>query len=70
MATSKELKVGDKVTTIHGEKLTVLKLEKIPVKVKGEPTGEMIERFLAESGGTKCWFPTSKIKEPKGKETE
>lgn len=46
------IKVGDSVVTKHGETIVVL-------EIKVEKTGT---RYLAESGGTKCWFPAANIK--------
>lgn len=52
-----ELKSGDKVKTIHGEELEVIKVRKAPVKRLGNFVGVRSE-VLAESGGHKCWFPS------------
>ena len=61
------VKKGDKVTTIHGEKLTVLDVKMIPIVRNGQPTGKMMTMILAESGGHNTWFPVVKIKEEESK---
>ena len=60
-----KIKEGDKVTTIYGEELTVLETNATPEKKKGVATGKLQNLILAESGGTKCWFSTSKLKSNK-----
>lgn len=57
-------KKGDKVTTIHGEKLTVLDvrtLEDVTDKAVLVRKGQTL--ILAESGGHNCWFPESKLED-------
>lgn len=64
MTTLKQYKKGDEVETIHGETLTVLKVEEVPaVTKKGVALKEGHTRILAESGGHPTWFPLSRIKE-------
>lgn len=53
---------GDKVETVHGEKLTVKKVETRPVRRRGEYTGDTQTWILAKSGPTDVWFPASLIK--------
>lgn len=55
-------KVGDKVTTVHGEMLEILDVRTQQIKKHGKSTGESTTMILAESGGIKCWFPESKLK--------
>jgi hypothetical protein len=62
-----ELKKGDRVKTVHGEKLRVLDVKIVLVKRNGKATGKTEKRFLANSGGHKCWFPASESKKIKGK---
>lgn len=66
-----QIKEGDEVTTVHGEKLKVLAVEEIEVRkngkivievVDGKPVAKLQKRILAESGGHKCWFPTHMLK--------
>ncbi|QDT46194.1 hypothetical protein Pan258_02110 [Symmachiella dynata] len=66
MPETREFKEGQKVETVHGEKLTVKKVESIMLKKNGQPTGELQTRILAESGGKDCWFPSDLISEIKG----
>lgn len=47
-----EFKVGDELTTIHGEKIVVEKVE----------TDRHGLKVLAQSGDNKCWFPLARIK--------
>ena len=54
---------GQKVTTKHGEELTILDVQFLPLKKQGKPTGTMMEYFLAESGGHNTWFPITILKE-------
>ena len=63
-----DIKIGDNLTTIHGEKLKVLAVKKQEIKKHGEPTGKTTTMILAESGGVKCWFPQSRVKMAKKKE--
>lgn len=44
---------GQEVETVYGEKLTVIKVEAVILKKKGEPTGEVERRILARSGDQK-----------------
>lgn len=60
--TKTQVQVDDKVTTVHGEELTVLDVKTVPVKRNGQATGETMEMFLAESGGHKTWFPVTRIR--------
>ena len=54
---------GEKIETVHGEKLVVVRSETVPVKKNGQFTGEEQTRVLAENqAGQLCWFPVSKIK--------
>lgn len=53
---------GQKIETIHGEKLTVMKTELLLVKKNKKPTGEVQLRVMAESGGIPTWFPIHYIK--------
>ena len=61
MAQTSTPQVGDKVTTIHGEKLTVLEVKTIPVMRDRQLTGKFMIMILAESGGHKTWFPVTRI---------
>lgn len=55
-------KAGDKVETVHGEKLVVLQFDPgTPVTKKGVVLRKGTPRVLAESGGHRCWFPLSKL---------
>lgn len=66
----REFNVGDKIETVHGEKLTVLKVDHVLLKRAGVPTGEVEHRVLVQSGDQKdkkgelipTWLPFSKIK--------
>jgi hypothetical protein len=60
MAASKYEK-GDKVTTVHGEKLTILDVKTQPIKRKGNPTGKNATYVMAKSGGVNTWFPVSRL---------
>ena len=61
--TDRTFKAGDKVETVHGEKLVVLKFqEDHATKKKGVVIKEGVKRILAESGGHMTWFPIEKIK--------
>ena len=55
-----KVKKGDKVTTVFGEELEVLDVKTVPLKKQGVLTGKAEVKFLAESGGHKCWFNTWK----------
>lgn len=66
--------VGDKVTTKFGEELEVLDVKETPDVKKTSSTSKgkvtkIVKKgktmFLAESGGSKCWFPLSYLKEDK-----
>lgn len=57
-----KLKKGDKVETVHGEKLEVLEVKEELLKKNGVSTGETMEFFLAESGDNNVWIPASKVK--------
>ncbi len=60
---SKEISVGDKVTTIHGEKLTVLAVEQTEVVTKkGVVIDEPHTWIVAESGGHRTKFPLEFLK--------
>lgn len=59
-------KKGDKVTTVHGEKLTILDVQPRIVKKNGVPTGKTLTYVLAESGGSNCWFPETVLKVKRG----
>ena len=60
---TKQIKKGDKVETIYGEKLVVLDVETLPAITK---KGVVIQpekiRILAESGGHNTWFPVEKLR--------
>jgi len=59
----KKFKVGDNVETIHGEKLTVTKVEERDAVTKKGVVIQVGEQWLlAVSGGFPTWFPASKIK--------
>ena len=60
---TKDLKAGDKVTTIHGEKLTVIAVEQTEVVTKkGIVVAEPHTWIVAESGGHLTKFPIEMIK--------
>ena len=42
---------GQEVETVHGEKLTVIRVEAVILKRRGVPTGEVEMRIVAKSGG-------------------
>ena len=59
----KTYKAGDQVETIHGEKLTVIKIEKTDViKKKGVVISKPRTWIFAESGGHLTKFPIENIK--------
>ena len=66
---AKEIKVGDKIETVYGEKVEVVKVEplygRLEIKDKGVTKiireGQLM--FLVKGGnGTLTWFPPNKIK--------
>jgi len=56
---------GEKIETIHGEKVTVMKTEMLLVKKNRKPTGAVQLRIMAKSGGKPTWFPIHYIKAKK-----
>jgi hypothetical protein len=59
-----EVKVGQKVVTVHGEQLEVMETKTVPeVTKKGVVTRPETQMFLAKSGENLCWFPVSRVKE-------
>lgn len=62
MAKTPTYEVGQKVETIHGEKLEILAVDVILLKKEGKPTGKTQTRILAKSGDADCWFPVAKLK--------
>jgi len=61
--TQKSFKKGDKIETIHGEKLVVLDVRYADaVTKKGVEIKPAQVHILAESGGHPTWFPVEKLK--------
>jgi hypothetical protein len=53
---------GQKVTTVHGEELTILNVKNLLVRRHGIPTGETMDYVLVESGGNNTWIPVTNLK--------
>ena len=59
--TTKEIKIGDKIETIYGEKREVVKTEEINKKDKFG-VKRAFKIILTQKGDNLCWFPIEKIK--------